>query len=177
VRLFIAASLDGRIAGPHGEIDWLFHDQDYGYTDFARTVDTVLMGRKSYEASLAFGEWPYPGMAAWVFTRHPEAVADDRVTFTDRPPAEVVAGIRKAKGRDLWLLGGGGLVRAFLDAGLVDEMVVAIHPLVLGRGIPLFPEGTRRTALRLKDSRAYETGLVMLSYEVRRPSRSGAPLF
>lgn len=181
VRLFIAASLDGHIAGPRGGIDWLFHDQDYGYADFARSVDTVLMGRRSYEASLAFEPWPYPGTAAWVFTRHPEAFDDPRVTFTARPPTDVVARIRKRKGRDLWLLGGGEVVRAFLDAELVDEIVLAVHPLVLGKGIPLFPEGTRRTALRLTGTRAYETGLVMLTYEVRkgrravrRPSRSGA---
>lgn len=181
VRLFIASSLDGYIAGPKGGIDWLFHDQDYGYTEFAASVDTVLMGRRSYDASLAFEPWPYPGMAAWVFTRHPEAfprASDDaRVTFTARPPAEVVERIRKRKGKDLWLLGGGELVRAFLDAGLVDEIVLAIHPVVLGRGIPLFPEGTRRTSLRLAGSRAYDSGLVMLTYEVkkagkvRRPSR------
>lgn len=176
VRLFIATSLDGYIAGPKGGIDWLFHDQDYGYTAFARSVDTVLMGRKSYEASLGFGEWPYPDMAAWVFTRRPEAFDDPRVTFTARPPADVVAGIRKKAGKDLWLLGGGEIVRAFLEAGLVDEMAVAVHPVVLGRGIPLFPEGTRRTALRLTGSRAYGSGLVMLTYavgkgKVRRPAR------
>ena len=177
VRLFIAASLDGYIAGPGGGIDWLFHDQDYGYTDFLASVDTVLMGRRSYEASLAFEPWPYPGMAPWVFTRHPEAFDDPRVTFTARPPADVVARIRKKKGRDLWLLGGGEIVRAFLDAALVDEIVLAIHPIVLGRGIPLFPEGTRRTALRLTGSRAYDSGLVMLTYavgkgeKVRRSSR------
>jgi dihydrofolate reductase len=176
VRLFIAASLDGYIAGPRGGIDWLFHDQDYGYTEFAASVDTVLMGRKSYEASLAFEPWPYPGMAAWVFTRHPEVFDDDRVTFTARPPAEVVARIRKEKGKDLWLLGGGALVKAFLDDGLIDEIFLAVHPIVLGRGIPLFPEGTRRTGLRLTGSRAYDSGLAMLRYAVRkerlrRPSR------
>lgn len=168
VRLFIAASLDGCIAGPHGEIDWLFHDQDYGYTEFARSVDTVLMGRRSYEASLAFEPWPYPDMAAWVFTRAAQPPEDERVTFTARPPAEVVATIRKRPGKDLWLLGGGELVRAFLDDGLVDEIAVAVHPLVLGRGLPLFPEGARGTALRLVDSRAYDSGLVMLTYDVAR---------
>ena len=175
VRLFIAASLDGYIAGPRGGIDWLFHDQDYGYEDFLASVDTVLMGRKSYEASLTLGEWPRR-LALWVFTRSPKAFANKRFTFTDQPPAEVVARIRKERGRDLWLLGGGELVKAFLDAGLIDEMMVAIHPIVLGRGIPLFPPGTRRTGLRLTDSRAYDSGLVMLTYEaerkkVRRPSR------
>jgi len=175
VRLFIAASLDGYIAGPKGGIDWLFHDQDYGYTDFLTSVDTVLMGRRSYEASLRLGEWPRR-LGLWVFTRNPEAFDHPRFHFTDAKPAQVVARIRKARGKDLWLLGGGALVGAFLDAGLVDQIVIAIHPLVLGRGIPLFPEGTRRTALRLTGSRAYESGLVMLTYavgkrKVRRRSR------
>jgi dihydrofolate reductase len=178
VRLFIATSLDGYIAGPRGGINWLFHDQDYGYTDFAASVDTVLMGRKSYEALLALvDDWQLPEhLAQWVFTRHPELFDDPRVTFTARPPADVVARIRRKKGKHLWLLGGGALVKAFLHAGLVDEMMVAVHPIVLGRGIPLFPEGTRRTALRLAGSRAYGSGLVMLTYEVgkgkvRRPAR------
>jgi dihydrofolate reductase len=88
----------------------------------------------------------------------------------------VVARIRKEKGKDLWLLGGGALVKAFLDDGLIDEIFLAVHPIVLGRGIPLFPEGTRRTGLRLTDSRGYDSGLVMLTYKVekpkvRRPSR------
>jgi len=178
VRLFIAASLDGYIAGPKGGIDWLFHDQDYGYTDFAASVDTVLMGRKSYEALLALvDDWQLPEhLAQWVFTRHPERFDDERVTFTARPPADVVERIRRKKGKHLWLLGGGALVKAFLDDRLIDEMMVAIHPIVLGRGIPLFPPGTRRTGLRLTDSRAYDSGLVMLRYavgqrKVRRPSR------
>jgi dihydrofolate reductase len=173
VRLFIAASLDGCIAGPRGGIDWLFHDQDYGYADFLASVDTVLMGRKSYEASLTLGQWP-KRLALWVFTRSPKAFANRRFTFTDASPAEVVARLRKQKGRDLWLLGGGELVKAFLERGLVDEMMVAVHPLVLGRGIPLFPPGTRRTALRLAESHAYDSGLVMLTYKVEKPGRRPA---
>lgn len=184
VRLFIAASLDGYIAGPKGGIDWLFHDQDYGYEAFLASVDTVLMGRRSYEASLGLGAWPRR-LGLWVFTRNPGAFDNPRFHFTAEPPARVVARIRRAKGADLWLLGGGELVGAFLDAGLLDEIVVAIHPIVLGRGLPLFPAGTRRTALRLTASRGYDSGLVLLTYrvgkaarpraaaKVRRPSRSG----
>jgi len=164
VRLFIAASLDGYIAGPAGEIDWLFHDQDYGITPFTESVDTVLMGRKSYEALLGFDPWPYPTLAAWVFTHRPRAYDDARVTFTDRAPADVVAEVRAAPGKDIWLFGGGELVRAFMDARLIDDYVIAVHPVVLGSGLPLFPAGTRRTALTFVDATTYDTGLAILTY-------------
>lgn len=167
VRLFIATSLDGYIAGPNGEIDWLFTDQDYGYSAFADSIDTVFMGRRSYETSLAFGEWPHPGKETIVFSRRGIAVASPTTVVTDCPPGDVVAGLRDEPGKDFWLLGGGELIKGFLDAGLIDEAVIAVHPIILGDGIPLIPKDTRVAKLILKDQQPYETGLVILSYDVK----------
>jgi len=82
--LFIATSLDGYIAGPNGEIDWLFTDQEYGYSEFYATIDTVVMGRKTYDLSLSFGEYPYPGTQAFVFSRTRDGERDDHATFISK---------------------------------------------------------------------------------------------
>lgn len=166
VKLFIATSLDGYIAGPHGEIDWLFTDQDYGYTEFISGIDTIIMGRKSYEATLNFDEWPYKGMVTYVFTRRTDHPADPKVTFTSEPIADFINNIRKIPGKDIWLMGGGELIGSFLNAGLVDEATIGIHPIILGDGIPLIPKGTKQTRLHLTDEKRYETGLLLASYMV-----------
>lgn len=169
LQLFIATSLDGYIAGPGGDLAWLFHDADYGYTPFYARVDTVLMGRRTYETALSFPTWPYAGRKTVVFSRRGElgVVSPDTVA-TARAPAEVVAELRARDGDNLWLVGGGELARAFLDADLVDELVVSIHPLLLGGGTPLVPPGTRRTLLTLVGERRFPSGLMQLAYRVER---------
>ncbi len=164
VQLFIATSLDGCIAGPKGEIDWLFSDQDYGYARFLAGIDVILMGRKSYELCLTFGQWPYPKHRCIVFTHQPGKFKDERAEFTSQRPAAVVRNLRKIRGKNLWLMGGGELVKHFANAKLIDEAMIAIHPVVLGGGLPLFPTGTKRLALKLQGAKAYRSGLVMLRY-------------
>ena len=167
LRYQVATSLDGYIAGPGGDLSWLFHDADYGYTPFYARVDTVLMGRRTYESALSFPEWPYPGRKAIVFTRRGERViASPDTVATSRSPAEIVGELRAREGRMLWLVGGGELVRACLDAGLIDDLVVSMHPLILGGGTPLCPQGTRRTELVLTAERRYPSGLVQLVYRM-----------
>lgn len=169
VILYIAFSLDGYIAGPKGEIDWLPSGggEDYGYKEFMAGIDTILMGRKSYELILTFGRWEYPGIKTFVFTRNPVGMErDDNVIFISSDPANVVGELRSAPGKDIWLLGGGELARSFFDAGLVDEIIIAIIPEILGDGIPLIPRGTKRTALRLTDIKRYDSGVVMMWYKV-----------
>ncbi len=168
VVVYIATSLDGCIAGPNGEIDWLFTDQDYGYSEFIAGVDTIIMGRKSYQAVVDLGDWPYRGMSTYVYTRRSTRPDDPRVTFTSVPPVELVTELRKWPGKDIWIMGGGEMIGAFLDAGLVDEATIAVHPVFLGGGIPLIPSGTRTTWLNLVGQKWYENGLVILSYTVRR---------
>ena len=167
LQLFIATSLDGYIAGPHGDLTWLFHDGDYGYTPFYERVDTVLMGRRTYETALSFAQWPYAGRRAIVFTRRGErAIASPDTVATSRAPADVIGELRAREGGMLWLVGGGELVKACLDATLIDDVVVSIHPVILGGGTPLIPLGTRRTELALTAERRFPSGLVQLAYRV-----------
>ncbi len=160
--LFIASSLDGFIAGPRGEIDWLFHDADYGYRSFFASIDTVLMGRKTYDLSRSFGDWPYPKKTVFVFSRKKQA-PDPRVLFAKNPVATARKILRK-KGKNVWIVGGSQIVTEFLNAGLVHEIVLSIHPLVLGKGIPLFSKIEKRHGFRLQKARGFPSGLVQLTY-------------
>jgi len=168
VVLFIATSLDGYIAGPQGEIDWLFHDADYGYTAFFDSVHALVMGRKTYELSLSFGEWPYGDKQAYVFTRQTPP-DDPRVRFVAGDAAGLIAGLRARAGQNIWLVGGAALVSTFLREGLIDEFVISVHPLLLGAGIPLFAPGIPRHGLRLAGVTPFESGLVQLRYTGSKP--------
>lgn len=166
--LFIAASLDGYIARPSGEVDWLFTDQDYGYTDFLANVDTVLMGRKTYEQVLSFGEFPYQEKQSYVFSSSPdfEAAPYAETVLTDIKA--FVEGLRQTEGKNIWLVGGRTLIRPFLEHALLDELVLSVHPVLLGSGIPLLSETALTTPLRLISSQSYDSGLVQLRYQVAK---------
>lgn len=168
VTYLAAASLDGFIAGPEGQVDWLFTDDDYGLSSFVAGIDTVLVGRGTYDFMVGQGFPSYPGMRNLVFSStlrqedHPEVevVAEDPVPF--------VRALKAEPGSGIWLVGGGVLFRHLLAADLVDEVVASLHPILLGGGIPLLPAHDGMTRLRLVDVRPYDTGLVTLSYEVDR---------
>jgi dihydrofolate reductase len=169
LKLFIASSIDGYIAGPDDDLSWLFHDGDYGYQAFFAGIDTVLIGRRTYEISRALPEWPFADRNVVVFTRRGDlAIATPNTVATARDPADVVADLRSRHGKDLWLAGGGLLVRAFLDAGLIDDFVVSIHPMLLGSGIPLVAPRARPTPLTLIDERRFPSGLMQLTYRADR---------
>lgn len=165
VRYFVASSLDGYIARTDGSTGWLFHDADYGYAAFYATVDTAVMGRKTYEQALALGPNPFSGKKAYVFSRSRSGTRDERAEFVAGEVGAFVAGLRAQPGRDIWLVGGAGLAREFLAADLIDEYIVSIHPVLLGAGVPLFPVGGRETVLRFEGARTFASGLVQLRYE------------
>jgi dihydrofolate reductase len=165
VRYFVASSLDGYIARTDGSIGWLFHDADYGYSAFYSTVDTAVMGRTTYEFSLSFGEYAFPGVKVYVFSRTKAGTRDERAEFVAGDVSKFVAGMRTRPGRDIWLVGGAQLAREFLAADLIDEYIVSIHPVLLGSGIPLFPVNARETVLRFEGVRTFPSGLVQLRYE------------
>ena len=169
VRLFIATSLDGFIAGPDDDLGWLFHDADYGYAAFYAGIDTVLVGRRTYDVARRFPAWPYAGRNVVVFTRGGDAgVATPGTVATARSPADVVADLRARDGKDLWLVGGAMLVAAFMAAGLIDDVIVSIHPVLLGDGIPLVARGAPRMPLALVGERRFPSGLVQLAYRAER---------
>lgn len=171
--LFIATSLDGLIATPSGGVDWLFTDQDYGYSDFVSTVDTVIMGRKTYEKVLEFGDYPYADMTSYVVTRSPSIQQPEtgRIIRVESSLTSLVEPLKQASGKDIWLVGGGELVRTFLQQKWIDQMILSIHPVILGQGIPLFPPHVDSTAsephhwFTLESTQHFDTGLVQISYQ------------
>src|SRR5215204_4523559 len=148
VRFSVAMSLDGYIAGPNGEIDWIVIDPDIDFGALMGTFDTVLLGRKTYEAmrQQASGG-TMPGMQAYVFSRTLRQTDCEGVIVSDQPAA-TVADLKSKPGKDIWLFGGGLLFRNLLELGLVDAVEVAVLPVLLGTGVPLLPHPARQATLR-----------------------------
>lgn len=163
VVLGVAVSLDGFIEGPNGEYDWCYTDQDYGLSEFFKSIDTIFMGRKSYEVAQSSAETnPWKGMTTYVFTN----------TIKESPTEDVklirsmneVERILRQPGKNAWLFGGAELTTTFLNAGLIDELWLSVHPILLGSGKPLFQNIDGRKNLKLIESKTYDTGLVSLKY-------------
>lgn len=168
VVLALAVSLDGFIEGPNGEYDWCFTDQDYGMSDFFSRIDSIFIGRKSYELSLTMGDNPMPGfpkLKEYVFSTTLKEVKPGAVLVTGDIQSEVKK-IKKENGKDIWLFGGASLTSSLLKFKLIDEIGLAVHPILLGGGKPLFSDIKERTTLRLVDSKTYPSGLVSLTYTI-----------
>ena len=168
VRFSVAMSLDGYIAGPDGEFDWIVMDPDIDFGALMGAFDTVLLGRKTYEVTRGQGGGGgMPGMKAYVFSRTLRQEDCKGVTVS-ADPAATVGALKRAEGKDIWLFGGGSLFGSLLELGLVDSVEVAVIPVLLGGGIPLLPAPADRTKLRLTGHRVYEkTGTVSLEYATR----------
>jgi dihydrofolate reductase len=163
-----AISLDGFIAGPNGEYDWIVMDPDIDFAALMRRFDTFLIGRKTFEAMRRMGDGapPSPGIQHIVFSRTLRPEDCPQATLSDNAE-RVVADLRAKPGKDIALFGGGELFRSLLAAGLVDEVSVSLIPVLLGGGIPLLPPPADRVRLRLKKHRVYEkTGTVGLEYDI-----------
>jgi len=165
VILYIATSLDGYIAGPNHELDWLFHDNDYGYTEFYNSVDTTLMGNETYKQILTFGDFPYKGKENFVFTRNPNLQDDNNVKYIAGHISEFVKKIKKENGKNIWLIGGGQINSLLLKENLIDEIIISIHPLLLGDGISLFPGIENPKLFKMTDYKDFPSGLVQIQYE------------
>jgi dihydrofolate reductase len=159
----LACSLDGYIARPDHSVDWLLDDQDYGLTEFFASVDTVLIGRKTHDFMVKHGQPTMPGVTNYVFSRNLSPQPYKGVQWVSGDPASLVNRLKGEKGKDIWLMGGSDLAQAFFNARLVDEVSLAIMPILLGDGIPLFPTMVK-TALTLTAQKAYASGVVQLTY-------------
>src|SRR5215467_8963332 len=169
VILGLGISLDGYIARPDGAVDFLFMPKDYSMGPFFKSVDTALMGRKTYEVALKMGGSFGGSMRSYVFSRTLPSGERDGIIFTSKSPAVLVAELRRSRGKHIWLMGGGELIRDFLKADLVDELYIGVVPVLIGEGIPLFPPGFPQRNFALEKNETFSRGLIALTY---RRSRS-----
>lgn len=165
---YVATSVDGYIGPADGSLDWLARfeggAEDYGYAKFYGSVDSVLLGRKTFEQSLGFGKWPYEGKRCWVFSRQKLEAPPAGVTVTMDSPREVVREMKGERLRRAWLVGGGALAGAFRAEGLIAEYIISVIPVMLGKGIQLFGGNGTHEALTLVESQRYASGIVQLRY-------------
>jgi dihydrofolate reductase len=168
LKLSVANTLDQYIARRDGGFDWIFHDQNYGLREFFSSVDVALIGRKTHDLMVEFGKPNFPGMKNYVFSRRKTGQGEGGVEFVSAEPRAFLESLRTHPGKDIWLAGGGELALSFLQEQLVDEFILAMHPILLGEGIPLFAGHFPQTNLRLTHCREYPTGLIHLTYETVR---------
>jgi dihydrofolate reductase len=167
----IATSADGYIARPDGDIDWLTSRPAppgfYGMNAFMKSIDTLILGRKTYEAGLRLGGTFDERNRNIVFSRQPRpADAAARIEFVNSPIGPFTRRLREEPGKDIWLMGGGELIADFLDAGAVDQFVISVVPVFIGDGIPLIARRHRQTPLTLASVDRFDDGLVQLHYDV-----------
>ncbi len=180
VVLGLGVSLDGYIARKNGAVDWLSMDWDYDWTAFFKTIDAVLMGRKSWDAALAMNPKknsqaanPYAGMETYIFSKTLKASGVEGVDVISGNLKEFIACLKAKDGKNIWLSGGGELAKSFLDEDLVDEIYLGVTPLLLGSGLLLFPELIREVPLRFVSCNVCKhkkenNAMLLLVYEVKR---------
>ena len=176
--VYIATSADGYIARPDGDVEWLNRRPDavdYGMKDFYPTIDTILWGRKTYDWLLNY--YRQRGktknlfdtkVANYVFSRNPPRRVASGVEFVSQPVKAFARRLRAAPGKQIWMMGGAGLIASFLDAGQIDEFDIHVIPVFIGEGIPLVAPRHRDIPLRLRSAKKYPDGVVRLRYEVAR---------
>src|ERR1017187_3516946 len=156
-------SLDGYIARPDGPVDFLFMPKDYSMDPFFETIDTAVMGRKTLDAALQMGgSFGGSSTATYVFSRSQPSGERDGVVFVNESPESFIARVRKRKGKDIWLMGGGELARCFLEADLVDELHLGVVPMLIGQGLPAFPSLFPQREFSLIENKSYSKGLIEL---------------
>ena len=170
VRYCVAMSLDGYIAGPNGEADWIVMDPDYDFAELYGEFDTYLIGRKTFESTGGHDQGSMPGVRTFVFSRTLRQADYKNITIVGDDFREVVQALREETGKkDIWLFGGGSLFQSLAEAGLVNTVEVAVIPTILGGGVPLIAESAPRIKLELEAQDVYkETGTVGLVYSVKR---------
>ncbi|HSL87277.1 MAG TPA: dihydrofolate reductase family protein [Bacteroidales bacterium] len=179
ILLDLAVSLDGFIEAKIGEIDWCIMEDYMNFSDFLGRIDTILFGRKSFEAWLSYK----PGdndsdedISMWktivckekyVFSKTLTDPYDQVTYIRDRIPEEIRR-IKNASGRDIWLYGGSDLITTFMNQGLIDELRLSVHPVILGEGKPLFIDIRERVQLKLIEVKSFSSGVVQLIYHFRK---------
>ncbi|HSB26879.1 MAG TPA: dihydrofolate reductase family protein [Pyrinomonadaceae bacterium] len=175
ILVYVATSADGYIARTDGSVDWLNRPRtagDYGYSDFVKSVDTILLGRKTYDQSLTFGKKGGGGWGSknrtYVFTHKPPPKSKSKVEFVNEPVKEFATRLRATAGKNIWMMGGAEIIASFLDVEELDEFIIHVIPIFIGEGIPLVAPRHRSVPLDLLSTHAYDDGVVLLHYRVRR---------
>ena len=172
--LYIAMSLDGYIADELGRVKWLEGqdpaDENEGtYPEFIQTVDTVIMGWKTYHqivTELSPDEWVYSNLTTYVITHH-EKEPEEKIRFVQDSPVSLIRNLKNSEGRDLWICGGAEIVRQLMQDDLIDRFYISVIPIVLGDGIRLFGKSEKRLELKLLDTRSWN-GITELRYEMQK---------
>ncbi|HEV8493170.1 MAG TPA: dihydrofolate reductase family protein [Candidatus Angelobacter sp.] len=165
--LGLGISIDGYIARPDGTFDFLFMPKDFmhEFAAFQASIDVAIMGRKTYDVTKAMGgAGSAPKIRHYVFSRTLPPGERDGLTFVNISPQKLVDEIRRGKGKDIWLMGGGEVAREFLKADLVDELHLGVVPALLGEGLPLFPRGFPQRNFALMENKSFSRGLISLKY-------------
>jgi dihydrofolate reductase len=167
-----ANSLDNYIARPDDAVDWLMWSKEvYAVMeDYWKTIDTIVMGRKTYEASLKMTKGkgvPHPGMEVYVFSRTLKKSKSKGVEIINADAAEFVRELKQQEGKDICVMGGGLLAKSLFEADLIDEIGFNIHPVLLGTGIPLFHQMNRQLDLELLDCKPFKNGCVYVTYRIK----------
>ena len=171
IKLYIASSLDGYVAREDGSLDWLEgHPNpdklDYGYHDFVLGIDTVVMGRNTYDEILGFGvDWPYADCTSYIITSdityQPKT---ERTIIVNQLDESLITMMKEQSEKGVWLVGGGQLITEFLNMEAIDEIQLFIIPIIIGKGIPLFPNGPKESNFDLTEAKAYSNGVAGLFY-------------
>lgn len=167
--VYIATSADGYIARSDGNVDWLNRPRtagDYGMGDFLKSIDTVLWGRKTFPMEAGIGGGGKK-IKNYVFTHNPPAKSRHKhVEFVNEPVKDFATRLRASPGKDIWMMGGAGIIGSFLDAGELDEFMIHVIPVFVGEGIPLIQPRPREVELKLISTKKYDDGVVLLHYSV-----------
>jgi dihydrofolate reductase len=166
--LALGISIDGYIARLDGTFDFLFMPKDFmqEFAAFNASIDTCIMGRKTYDVAKAVGEGGFgPKIKTYVLSRTLPPGEREGKTFVNVSPQALVEEIRQRKGKDIWLMGGGEIARDFLKADLVDELHLGVVPVLLGEGLPLFPSGFPQRNFSLMENKSLSRGLISLKYK------------
>jgi|SRR4030095_8486312 dihydrofolate reductase len=165
-----ANSLDNFIARTNDEVDWLLWNKEVTAITarFWKTIDTIVMGRRTYEVGVKLGSGAYPGVKNYVFSRTLKKIDDKRIELISLDAAEFIAKLKREEGKGICVMGGGVLAKSLFEANLIDEIGLNIHPVLLGSGIPLFHEMSRKIDLELLECKRLSNGCVVLRYRVKK---------
>ena len=170
--VYMATSADGYIARPDGDVRWLDRPRpkgNYGMGDFLKTIDTILWGRKTYAKGIEMGMKAAgfgKGIKNYVFSRQPQQSPESGVEFISEPIKTFAQRLRSQLGKDIWMMGGGGIIASFLDESEIDEFIIHVVPIFIGEGIPFIEPRHRAVLLKLASSQSYSDGVVRLHYAI-----------